>query len=112
MTFNFDTIMEMLIPHIVLLCLCVGYILKKWLPLDDKYIPTVLFILGALVGGFTSGWTLENIVAGMLSALASTGLHQLFKQYMKLDDELKKEIESMGPGIEDETFDQEWVEEE
>ena len=110
MTFDFGIILEMLIPQLVLCCLCVGYIMKKWLPLDDKFIPTILFILGAVVSGFLNGWTLESITAGMLSALASTGLHQLFKQYMKLDEYMENEIKTMGPGIEDETFNKEWIE--
>ena len=40
-------------------------------------------ILGAVLGCIaTKGITLEAIVAGAVSGLASTGLHQLFKQFI------------------------------
>ena len=38
----------LIIPMITTACLCVGHILKTWLPMDNKYIPTILFIVGAI----------------------------------------------------------------
>ena len=107
MTFNFDVIMDLLIPHIVIFSLIVGFILKKWMPLDNKYIPTVLVALGALLGGLVGGWDFEHIVAGMLSALASTGLHQTFYQYMKIDSSVLFEVDEMGKGDEEEKEEEE-----
>lgn len=98
MNFDFNVINDMMIPTIVVFSLVVGFVLKKWMPMDNKYIPTILVLLGALAGGFVGGWTFENIVAGMLSGLASTGLHQLFTQYLKLNDLGKEELNAMGPG--------------
>lgn len=69
---------------ILVACLVVGYIIKKWVKdVDNKYIPTIVTVLGAVLGGFTVGWTLEAVVSGAVSGLASTGLHQLFKQWIE-----------------------------
>ena len=77
-------IIQLYVPIIVVACLVVGYIVKKWVAdVDDKYIPTIVAILGAILGGLTLGWTLQSIVAGAVSGLASTGLHQLFKQLIE-----------------------------
>ena len=99
MNFDLSIIDKMIIPVIVIFSLVVGYIMKKWIPADNKYIPTVLVVLGGILGGFISGWNIESITAGMLSALASTGLHQLFHQYLKLDERaIVYEVDQMGPG--------------
>lgn len=74
-----------LVPVIVALCLIVGYITKHWIKdADNKIIPTVVTIVG-IVGAVAMNWgsvTVEVIVGGALSGLASTGLHQLFKQWI------------------------------
>ena len=76
---------EYLIPIIAVGCLCIGFVLKKWMPTDDKYIPTILAILGAVSGIILFGLSYEGVVKGMLSGLASVGLHQAFYQYFKID---------------------------
>lgn len=80
MAINFE---DYLIPIITIGCLCVGFVMKKWLPTDDKWIPTVLLILGAVSGAILFGCDYEGIVKGMLSGLASVGLHQVFYQFIK-----------------------------
>lgn len=83
-------IIQLYVPIIVVACLVVGYIVKMWIKdVDNKYIPTIVAILGALLGGITLGWTLQSIVAGAVSGLASTGLHQLFKQLIEGGSGLK-----------------------
>ena len=72
-----------LIPIITIGCLCIGFVLKKWMPADDKWIPTILLILGAISGAILFGFDYEGIVKGMLSGLASVGLHQAFHQFLK-----------------------------
>lgn len=75
-------ITEMYMPLIMALCLVVGYIMKHWIKdLDNKIIPTILAVLGALAACAAERTvTLELIVGGMVTGLASTGLHQAFKQ--------------------------------
>ena len=80
MNIDFETY---LIPIITVGCMCVGFVLKKWLPTDDKWIPTILLVLGAVSGAILFGLDYEGIVKGMLSGLASVGLHQVFYQFAK-----------------------------
>lgn len=81
-------ITDMYIPIIVVACLIVGYIFKKWIKdVDNKWIPTIVTIIGLLLAGVTSGWSIQSLVAGALSGLASTGLHQLFTQIIEGGDE-------------------------
>lgn len=84
---NIDFIDGMIMPIITAACLCIGFVMKKWMPTDDKWIPTVLLVIGAISGLILFGVDYEGIVKGMVSGLASVGLHQVFKQHMKLDTE-------------------------
>lgn len=74
---------DYLIPIITIGCMCVGYVMKKWLPTDDKWIPTALLLIGAVSGAILFGLDYSGIVKGMLSGLASVGLHQVFYQIEK-----------------------------
>lgn len=72
---------------VVLACLCVGYIVKKWIKdVENKYIPTIVLVLGAVLNGFVSGFTIENVVYGAVAGLASTGLHQAFTRFIENND--------------------------
>ena len=82
---NIEFIDGLIMPIITAGCLCIGYVMKKWLPADDKWIPTVLLILGALSGLLLFGVDYEGIVKGMVSGLAAVGLHQAFHQHLKID---------------------------
>ena len=73
------------IPIIVANCLCIGYILKTLISSDkiNKFIPLILGTVGVLL----NIWINKNInptilVEGMFSGLSSTGLHQIFKQFI------------------------------
>ena len=73
-------------PIILGICLVVGYIVKHWLKdVGNKIIPTAVTILGVLLAVWLNGWavTPEVILNGALSGLASTGMHQLFKQWIE-----------------------------
>ena len=74
-----------LVPVIVALCLIVGYIIKHWIKdADNKIIPAVVTLVGA-AAAIAMNWgavTVEIIVSGAVSGLASTGLHQMFKQWI------------------------------
>ena len=80
---NFN-ITDFYMPIVVIACLIVGYCIKniKWLDrIANEYIPSTVAILGAILGCVANtSITLENIVYGALSGLASTGMHQMFKQ--------------------------------
>lgn len=83
---NIEFIDGLIMPIITAACLCIGYVMKKWLPSDDKWIPTVLLILGAISGLILFGADYEGIVKGMVSGLAAVGFHQVFKQHLHTDE--------------------------
>lgn len=82
--------MEFLNDYIVLMvvgiCLCIGYVLKHAVYSDkvNRFIPMIMMILGTLVNVWLNGFTItpEILLGGMASGLASTGMHQLFKQFI------------------------------
>ena len=78
-----DFLTQYYIPIVLVACLVVGYLMKQFMPTDNKWIPLTVTILGAILGCIASkGISLEAVVAGAVSGLASTGLHQLFKQFI------------------------------
>ena len=101
---------EYLIPIIAVGCLCIGFVLKKWMPADDKWIPTILLFLGALSGAILFGFNYEGIVKGMLSGLASVGLHQAFYQFIKNDTHGEMTEEDALRAIEESEYIQEELE--
>ena len=83
-------ITENFVPVIVVACVLVGYIVKVTPPfakLANNYIPLIVTVLGAILGILTNGMTLEAIVYGAVSGLASTGLHQVFTQLLNIGKE-------------------------
>ena len=76
---------EFMLPVVLGICLCVGYVIKQWIKdVDNKYIPTIVVVLGIVLSAWISDWTITPniILSGMISGLASTGMHQLFKQFI------------------------------
>ena len=77
-------ISDMFIPVVMAACLVAGYIIKKWLPTDNKWIPTVCCVLGMILACVANQQvSLQAIVSGAVTGLASTGLHQAFKQIIE-----------------------------
>lgn len=81
-----DFIQQFYMPIIIVACLCVGYILKKIDFIPDKFIPLVMGILGVVFAFISNGLSFEVFVGGLFSGLASTGMHQVFKQIIEGDD--------------------------
>lgn len=74
-----------LVPVIVGICLIVGYLIKNFTGADNRYIPVVVTALGVALAVWMH-WpavTPEVLLGGAASGLASTGMHQLFKQWME-----------------------------
>lgn len=93
------------VPAVVALCLCIGYILRNWLPTDNKWIPTILFVVGVISGIIVGGLNFDSVVSGAVSGLAAVGLNQAFKQALGLN--VRTDIEL----TEDEAIDDELDEE-
>lgn len=85
MNFDMTFVTELALPLVIAACLILGFILKKWVnDVDNKYIPTILAAVGAVLACVISNdVTVELIVSGAFSGLASTGLHQMFKQLIE-----------------------------
>ena len=87
--FDLSIVSTYLAPSIVLICLCVGYVVKNLIPAEqvNKFIPTIVAILGvicAIVAAATTGQaiTLDTVVTGLMSGLTSTGLYEAFKNLL------------------------------
>ena len=75
-----------IVPVVLIICLCIGYIIKHLVPTDrvNKFIPLIVGVLGVFISVWNSEWTVtpEILVIGLVSGLASTGLHQALKQFI------------------------------
>ena len=77
-------------------CYCIGYIIKTSLDfIPNKYIPLILATIGVITNCILAkGFNIDILLGGMLSGLASTGSHQLFKNLINFgDNSIKKEEE-------------------
>ena len=81
---DFTVITEHFELVVLLGCLVVGYILKHTFDkVPNKYIPTILAVLGAILNAAVNGVGLENVIYGAVMGLASTGLHQAFTKFVE-----------------------------
>lgn len=80
---DFTILTENFTLVVVVACLVLGYIIKTLEFLPNKFIPTILAVLGAILNAVVSGVSVESIVYGALMGLASTGMHQAFKQFIE-----------------------------
>ncbi|GFK24871.1 phage holin family protein [Tetragenococcus halophilus] len=83
---------EYLIPVVVVACLVVGYVIRVTPILQParESIPLIVGILGAILGGVIQGFTVEAIIMGAVSGLASTGLNQVFRKTLNLKEGASK----------------------
>ena len=74
---------DYMVPVIMGICLCAGYIVKHCVKdADNRIIPTLCAVLGVALAVWMH-WpavTPEVLLQGMASGLASTGLHQAVRQ--------------------------------
>ena len=80
-----DFLGDYLVVGIVGICLCEGFVVKKWIAdVDNKYIPTLCAVLGLFLALLYNGWTFspEVILQGLASGLAATGLFEAFRNFI------------------------------
>ena len=81
---------DFMVLMVVAICLCVGYAIKHFITTDkiNKFIPIIMAVLGVFINMWINefAFTPEIFLGGMLSGLASTGLHQVFTQFIKKED--------------------------
>ena len=81
---DFSVLSEYFVLVVLVACLVVGYIIKSSLNfIPNKFIPTILAVLGAILNSVVTGFSVESIVYGAVMGLASTGMHQAFKQFIE-----------------------------
>ena len=87
--FNLSTISTMMMPTILILSLCVGYIVKNLIPNDsvNRFIPLIVGVVGlvaVVISAITTGTpiTIELVVGSILSGLSSTAVYEQFKNLM------------------------------
>lgn len=74
-----------IVPVILGICLVVGYIVKNYTGADNRVIPAVVTLLGVVLAVWMN-WpaiTPEIVLGGAVSGLASTGMHQMFRQWIE-----------------------------
>lgn len=75
---------------VVGICLCVGYVIKNSLEfIPNKYIPAIMLVLGTVINvliNISTGINAEVFLTGMFSGLASTGLHEMFKNLINKEE--------------------------
>ena len=85
-----DFLNDYLVLIVVGICLCIGYVIKHLIPSDkvNRFIPLIMAVLGVFVNAWLNGFlfTPEILLGGLVSGLASTGMHQLFKQFIKKEN--------------------------
>lgn len=71
------------------ICLCIGYVIKHSInAIPNKFIPLVMAVLGVLLNIWVHSGVFnpEILLGGLVSGLASTGVHQLVKHLKKGDE--------------------------
>lgn len=77
---------EYIVLVVLGICLCIGYVIKHSIDfIPNKYIPLIMLVLGTVINLIINldHITAEVILAGMVSGLASTGLHEAFKNIIE-----------------------------
>lgn len=81
---DFSQLTQYFVLVVMIACLVVGYIIKtSFDKVPNKYIPTILAVIGAVLNMIVSGMSVESVVYGALMGLASTGLHQAFTRFVE-----------------------------
>lgn len=77
---------EYAVPIIVGICLCIGYVIKNIVTSEkvNKFIPLIMAVLGVILNVWMNmKFTPTVLLGGLISGLASTGLHQVFKNMIE-----------------------------
>ena len=85
---DFTQLTKYFVLVVMVACLVVGYIIKtSFDKIPNKYIPTILAVVGAVLNMIVSGMSVDSVVYGALMGLASTGLHQAFTRFIEGEKE-------------------------
>ena len=83
---------EHFVMVVFLACLIVGYIIKTSISIvPNKYIPTILAIVGAILNVIVNDISIDSIVYGAFMGLSSTGAHQVFVKFIESRNDKNEE---------------------
>ena len=86
-----DFLKDFMVLIVVGICLCIGYIIKHVMPGEkvNRFIPVIVAVIGVFINMWINGFTItpEILLGGLVSGLASTGMHQVFKQFIDKEEE-------------------------
>ena len=80
------------VAAITVICYLIGAVLKAWDKFDDRKIPAIMGVAGAILGAVAfyavpklviADDILTAIAVGIVSGFAATGINQIFKQMKK-----------------------------
>lgn len=80
------------VAAITIICYLIGMVLKAWDKFDDRKIPAIMGVCGAILGAVAyfvtpslvaSDNIFVAIAVGIVSGFAATGINQIFKQAKK-----------------------------
>lgn len=84
---SFNELTQYFTLVVLIACLIVGYVIKHTFDMiPSKYIPTLLAVIGAVLNVVVNGFSIESIVYGALTGLASTGMHQAFTKFIEKNE--------------------------
>ena len=80
-----DFLNGFIIPVIMGICLCIGFLIKSWDRVPNKYIPTILAVIGVVIALWLEKWnaTPEVILSGLISGLGSCGFYDAIKHIVE-----------------------------
>lgn len=87
----------LIVPVIMAICLCIGFIIKGFKKIPNKWIPVILALLGVAIAIWES-WesiTPEIIAGGLASGLAACGAYDTYKHFFgseKNKDKTESEV--------------------
>lgn len=78
-----DFLTNAMIPVIVAICLCVGFLIKSWEKVPNKWIPTILACIGVVLALWLNTWsaTPDILLSGLVSGLGACGLYDTYKHF-------------------------------
>lgn len=78
-----EMLQEYFVIVVILICLCIGYILKNVITTDkiNKFIPLIMAVIGVVLNVWLNEWsfTLDILLGGLASGLASSGAYDGYK---------------------------------
>lgn len=81
---DFTILNDTFVVVVLVACLILGYLIKTSFDrVPNKYIPTILAVVGAVLNAVVSGVSVDAVVYGAMMGLASTGMHQAFKNFVE-----------------------------